>query len=112
VFTPEQSKRIEDAITAKGILHCPMCRQRAWVYGDRLILLEAGPQPARPFNVAEVYRARGLPARGLAALVPPAAPPIVYPMLTLLCEHCGNTVLLEAALLLLQGRRRAARGRR
>lgn len=89
-FTVEQSQKVAAAILAKAKHPCALCGQWNWKYGDRLIILEGGPEPTPSLYVL-AYRQRNQP--DLGKTLGPLPP--VYPVLPLWCENCGNTLLLN-----------------
>lgn len=122
-LTPEQSKRISEAVGQKA-RNCPLCGERKWGWGPDLIVLQSQRFETATSSTAltEFLRSLGLgasppgpppiplppPERPIAAEVQLAVlaglfkkeePPAAYPLLPLICNNCGNTILLNVYIL-------------
>lgn len=102
-LTPHQSQRISAAVGQKVRLPCPLCGVMKWTWGQDLIVL----QTTRYLTAAEPVTGLGSLAPGqpqqqrlsvlasLAGHFYPDPPPPAYPLLSLQCGNCGNTMFLN-----------------
>jgi hypothetical protein len=111
-LTAQQSQRISQAIAQKISGPCPLCGVRAWHWGQDLVVLrterfEVAPPTAEEVNAGlnvllnrqrQIKNIGDLLAQGAEPPIPtpppPASPP-AYPTLPLMCDNCGNTMLLN-----------------
>lgn len=77
-FTPEQQRRIKQVILARVAPEgrCPLCRHNDWAVAEGPVRLAVG----QPFA--------GWAATGSE-----------IPSVAIICEHCGNTLILNALVL-------------
>ncbi len=113
-LTPEQSARISNVLGQKlQGRPCPVCGVVAWGWGADLVILQSTryPSASAPPSLSGIgseYGAFGVgwppqspppppPPGSLLALAKSALepPPPAYPTLPLMCNNCGNTVLLN-----------------
>ncbi len=106
-LTPEQSARISNVLGQKlQGRQCPVCGVLAWGWGADLVILQSTRYPAAP---PSPFLGLGtLGGMGVGSPPPPSPsllhtfatatlepPPPAYPTLPLMCNNCGNTVLLN-----------------
>ena len=115
-LTSEQSQYISNAVGQKVTERCPLCGVKAWGWLPDLVVLQthryetAPPQgglqslfppspPLPPPLAPPVYTSEssGSPLERLADIMAArrTPPPPAYPMLLLMCNNCGNTMLLN-----------------
>ena len=102
-LSAEQSQRIATVLgqKLKG-RPCPVCGENAWGWGADLVVLQTTrydtaqlPFPALS-SILGMHRDTPL---SLATSVLASQPPPAYPALPLMCNNCGNTVLLNVYVL-------------
>jgi hypothetical protein len=104
-LTPEQSARISNVLGQKlQGRPCPVCGVLAWGWGADLVILQSTRYPAAPpsplglGSLAGGFGVGSPPPTSLLTLAQsaiPEPPPPAYPTLPLMCNNCGNTVLLN-----------------
>jgi len=103
-LTPEQSARISEVLGQKlQGRPCPVCGVSAWGWGADLVILQAARYPSRPHGFGVTWPPQPPPPAppptsllySLATAAPEPPPPPQYPTLPLMCNNCGNTVLLN-----------------
>jgi hypothetical protein len=107
-LTPEQSARIATVLGQKlGGRPCPVCGVTAWGWGADLVVLQSTRYPSAPppSGFAGLSGLSGLggfgvgvppgPPKSLLQTLASEPPPPAYPTLPLMCNNCGNTVLLN-----------------
>jgi hypothetical protein len=111
-LSPEQTQRISTTVGKKVINPCPLCGVKDWGWGADLVLLQT--QRVDPATASELGTLAGnifgkpstppletLPPsfydslKTLASLASKVEPPPTYPLLPVICNNCGNTVLLN-----------------
>lgn len=104
-LSPLQSQRISEAVGQKVKNPCPLCGQRDWGWGPDLVVLQAQRYSTAPdltVGLAAIWRAGGQPSpldRLKEMGILPPDPPPAYPTLPVMCNTCGNTVLLNVYML-------------
>ncbi len=109
-LSPQQNQRISIAVGQKVSHPCPLCGVKAWGWGADLIVLQTQrfDTAAEPLGFGSLATALGQPPSPppsilsqLAVLrsLAPVQPPPWYPLLPVVCNNCGNTVLLNVYIL-------------
>ncbi len=86
-LTPDQQVRITNMLRMKLTEPCPLCLTKNWQFGENLVMLQTLPSPPRHRPTVLTTLATGGP------LSPRPGPS--YPTLPVMCQNCGNTVLLN-----------------
>jgi hypothetical protein len=103
-LTAEQTARIANVLGQKlQGRPCPVCGVLAWGWGADLVILQttryqsAAPSFPGPANLGGFGIGLGSPQPSLTSLAQSLTepPPPAYPTLPLMCNNCGNTVLLN-----------------
>jgi hypothetical protein len=113
-LTPEQSSRIAKVLGEKlQGRPCPVCGVLAWGWGADLVILQTTRYPPASAPAPGLGSLGGfgvgLPSLSEPSRPPssspsllqtlatfaPESPPPAYPTLPLMCNNCGNTVLLN-----------------
>ena len=91
-----QTERISEAVGQKITKPCPLCGERAWAWGPDLLILQSQMYETAQLGLADIL-SLSRQQSPLAAGTPLAMParPAAYPVLLLMCNHCGNTALLN-----------------
>ena len=75
-FTPEQEKRILDAINAKThedtLAKCPLCTEQRWLLGGGFVSLPVSDRPGLTLGARQYF-----------------------PLVVVICANCGNTQLVN-----------------
>jgi hypothetical protein len=83
-LTNEQTNRVAEILRVKLTEACPLCLTKRWTFDGNLVMLQTLPR--RTFL-------RPRPTL-LTGRLNPQSPP-TYPTLPVMCDNCGNTVLLN-----------------
>lgn len=112
-LTAEQTKKISEAVGRKVTKPCPLCGETAWGWLPDLVVLQGQryeteqptgfkglstlfnlPTPTSAHDPADQVASSTIAS--LAAIIASREPPpAAYPTLPIMCNNCGNTMLLN-----------------
>jgi len=91
-LTPDQQVRVTNILRMKLTEPCPLCLTKNWQFGENLVMLETLPSPP-PRHRSTTLLSTWATSSGGPLYRPRPSPS--YPTLPVMCQNCGNTVLLN-----------------